>query len=305
MHRMARRSTHRRRLGLSLLVLAALVGAGTAGVRAIVRRPHERSADQAAAAFAAGWTRGTLRHVPFANTTARDATASYSRIVAGLGNPRVEARALGTATNSGRGVARIHVRWSLAGAAWSYTAKVALARRSGSWAVRWEAADVNPRLRNGDRLELKRLPAPRGQILGRNGSPLVKERPVVDVGVEPAGVRDVKALTTRLSLLLGVDASSLAERIRAAKPHAFVDVITLRRAGYQALRSRLHPLAGTVFMTGELPLAPTRTFARALLGWVGPATAEQIHASHGRLHAATQRAQAGARRASRRRGRRS
>jgi cell division protein FtsI/penicillin-binding protein 2 len=97
-------------------------------------------------------------------------------------------------------------------------------------------------------------------------------------------VRNVQALTQRLAGLLGVNAASLAQRIRAAKPHAFVDVITLRRGDYEALRSRLHPLAGTVFVTGSLPLAPTRTFARALLGTAGPATADAIAASHGRLH---------------------
>jgi cell division protein FtsI/penicillin-binding protein 2 len=40
-----------------------------------------------------------------------------------------------------------------------------------------------------------------------------------------------------------------------------------------------------VFATGTLPLAPTRTFARALLGSAGPATAELIAESGGRLHA--------------------
>jgi cell division protein FtsI/penicillin-binding protein 2 len=274
----------RRRL-LPWFVVVALVGAGAVGIWALVRQPAGRSADEAAAAFAAGWTRGDFRDVPFSNTTGRDATNRYRRLVAGLGSSRVQARVSGTETHGGDGVARVGVRWSLPGTTWSYTAKAALARRDGGWTIRWQAADIHPRLRAGDRLELTRVAAERGEILGGDGRALVKERPVVHVGVEPARVRNLQTLTQRLAALLGVDATPLARRIRAAKPHVFVDVITLRREDYEALRSRLHPLHGTVFARGTLPLAPTRTFARALLGSAGPATAQLIDASHGRLHA--------------------
>jgi cell division protein FtsI/penicillin-binding protein 2 len=276
------RRHRRRRL---LLAAAGVAVAGLAGIAAIVLRPDGTSARQAAAAFAEGWTRGDLDVVTFSNTTGARATARYRQLVAGLGDVRVHAQVAGTTTEGSRGTARLRVRWSLPGTTWSYTAAVALAREGGSWQVVWRPADVHPRLRTGDELELVRVAAPRGEILGAGGAALVRERPVVDVGVEPARVRDVQALTARLSSLLGVDAASLAQRIRAAKPHAFVDVITLRREDYEALRSRLYPLHGTVFLTGSLPLAPTRTFARALLGTAGPATAEAIAASHGRLHA--------------------
>jgi cell division protein FtsI/penicillin-binding protein 2 len=277
-------SRHRRRW-LRLLAVAALVGAAAAGTWAVVHRPAGTSATEAAAAFAAGWTRGDLRDAPFSNTTGRDATTHYRRIVAGLGNARAYARPIDAETGKDSGVARLRVRWSLPGTSWSYVAKVALARHDGGWAVRWQTADIHPRLRADDRLELTRVAAARGDILGDDGHPLVKERPVVDVGVEPARVRNIQVLTQQLAALLDVDAASLARRIRVAKPHAFVDVITLRREDYEALRNRLHPLHGTVFAAGSLPLAPTRAFARALLGTAGPATAELVDASHGRLQA--------------------
>lgn len=275
----------RRRRWLPLLAVAALVAAGAAGIWAVARRPAKTSAGAAASAFAVGWTRGDLRDVPFSNITARDATTRYRRLVADLGDVHAHARVIDAETGGDSGVARVRVRWLLPGIRWSYVATVALARHDGGWAVRWQPADIHPRLRAGDRLELTRVAAPRGEILGGDGRPLVKERPVVDIGVEPARVRNVTTLTRRLATLLDVDAASLARRIRAAKPHVFVDVITLRREDYEALRSRLHPLHGTVFVAGSLPLAPTRTFARALLGTAGPATAELIDASHGRLHA--------------------
>jgi len=270
--------------GRALLAALALLGVAAA-VLVVVLRHGGTSADRAATAFAAGWTRGDLRDVPFSNATGPEATARYRRIVAGLGGARPQALVIDTATEGGHGTARVRVRWSLPGTAWSYTTTVVLARRGGGWKVEWRAADVHPRLHAGNHLELTRVAARRGDILGSDGRPLVEARPVVDVGVEPSRVRNVKTLTRRLAALLDVDAASLAHRIRAAKQHAFVDVITLRRDDYAALRSRLHPLHGTVFATGTLPLAPTRTFARALLGTVGPATAQLIEASHGRLHA--------------------
>ncbi len=270
---------------LLLITVAAAIGASVTGVRAVVLGSAGASPDDAAAAFAAGWVRGDLRRVPFSNTTAAEATSRYRELVAGLGDARAQVRLIDAKTHGSRGAARLSVRWALPGATWSYTAAVPLARRGSGWAIRWQGGDIHPRLRAGDRLELTPVAAPRGEILGGNGRPLVKERPVVDVGVEPARVRSVRALTRRLAQLLGVNARSLAQRIRAAPPHAFVDVITLRRAAYEALRSRLHPLHGTVFAPGTLPLAPTRTFARALLGTAGPATAQLIEASNGRLHA--------------------
>jgi cell division protein FtsI/penicillin-binding protein 2 len=269
---------------IAVLAATAAVGVGAAGIRAVLR-PTGTSAAQAADAFAAGWTRGDLANVPFANTTGRNATTRYRRLVAGLAGAGVRARVADTKTDGARGVAHVHVRWSLPGTSWSYSTAVPLVRHDGGWTVRWQPADIHPGLRGRDRLESTRVAARRGGILGDDGRPLVKERPVVDVGVEPARVRDVQALARQLAGLLDVDAASLARRIRIAPPHAFVDVITLRRADYEALRSRLHPLHGTVFATGTLPLAPTRTFARALLGTAGPATAALIQASHGRLAA--------------------
>jgi cell division protein FtsI/penicillin-binding protein 2 len=280
-----RAKADRRRRTLRSLAVVILVGASAFAAWAILARQGGTSARDAATAFAAGWTRGDLRDVRFANVSGQSATAGYRALVAGLGHVPVHARLLGVDTNGGNGLARIRVRWSLPGTAWTYVAKVVLARHDGSWAVRWRPADIHPRLRPGDRLELKRVAATRGDILGDDGHPLVEERPVVNVGVEPSRVRNVKTLTRRLATLLGIDPRSLASRVRAAAPHEFVDVITLRREDYERLRSRLYPLHGTVFTTGTLPLAPTRAFARALLGTTGPATQELIEASRGRLHA--------------------
>jgi cell division protein FtsI/penicillin-binding protein 2 len=116
---------------------------------------------------------------------------------------------------------------------------------------------------------------------------IVTPRPVVIVGIEPQRVTDEAALLAELdaafdSLGLDIDLSGLPDQLAAANPDAFVPVVTLRREAYDQIRSRIHPLPGTVFREDTLPLAPTREFARALLGTVGEVTREQLDTNPGR-----------------------
>ncbi|CAA9420953.1 MAG: Cell division protein FtsI [Peptidoglycan synthetase], partial [uncultured Quadrisphaera sp.] len=153
----------------------------------------------------------------------------------------------------------------------------------GAWAVAFSPAVVHPELADGDRLAATRVPAARGQVLGRDGAALVADAPVVEVGVQPSRATDVPALAARLAEVVDVDAAALTERITAASPDAFVPVITLRRSDYDPVRDQLQPLPGTVFRESTRPLAPTRDFARALLGTVGAASEEVVEASEGRV----------------------
>jgi cell division protein FtsI/penicillin-binding protein 2 len=110
-------------------------------------------------------------------------------------------------------------------------------------------------------------------------------QPVIDVGVEPRKTIDVGATTATLAQLLQIDGGSLTRRIAAAKPDAFVDVLTLRREDYDPVAAKLRALPGVVFRERNQQLAPTRDFARALLGTVGPVTSELVTASNGRYRA--------------------
>lgn len=103
------------------------------------------------------------------------------------------------------------------------------------------------------------------------------------MGIQPSRTKDPEGLTRALADLLDIEQPPLLQRLRAAAPDAFVPVITLRRADYEPLKARLQPLPGTVFRESMTPLAPSRAFARALIGTAGPATAELIEKSSGRL----------------------
>src|SRR5690606_33391597 len=123
-----------------------------------------------------------------------------------------------------------------------------------------------------------------GSILDGSGEAIVKPRKVVRVGVEKQLVKDltklIKDLDAAFKSIRGsigeIDLSDLPARVEAATPAAFVDVVTLREEDYLKIRSRIRPLDGTKFITDELPLAPTRVFARGLLGTVGDVTREDM-----------------------------
>lgn len=140
---------------------------------------------------------------------------------------------------------------------------------------------MHPGLAPGRVLSASVVQAPRGDVLGRGGAVLVEPRPVVVVGLEPRRAEDLAGTVRTLAGLVEVDDAALLKRARAAAPDAFVEVIALRREAYAKLRARLQPVPGAVFREQSRPLAPTSTFARALLGTVGPATAEQVSAGGG------------------------
>jgi cell division protein FtsI/penicillin-binding protein 2 len=191
---------------------------------------------------------------------------------------------LATVTHGRRAVAVLRWRWQLPlGRRWLYRAQVVVRDSRRGWRPVWSSRLVNPHLAGGDKLELSAPRGKRAPILASDGQPIVSSRAIVDVGIEPSRVRNLPSLLRTLHTLLGVQERPLARAVRAAPANEFVPVITLRRPDYEAVRARIHPLPGTVFRTGTLPLAATRAFARSLLGTSGPATAQIVSASHGRL----------------------
>jgi cell division protein FtsI/penicillin-binding protein 2 len=106
------------------------------------------------------------------------------------------------------------------------------------------------------------------------------------VGVDkPAlGGADPADSATKLAKLVGVDPAAYARQVAAAGPEAFVSAITLRDDGNRTITdAQISAIPGGRAVPDSLPLAPTRTFARALLGTAAEANAEQIEKSGGAL----------------------
>ncbi len=285
---------------LVVLALAAIVAAGTLTACSRGDRP-----DPTLTAFLDGWRSGNLDAVGFvtpdgtavpAATVVEDIKTLSGDLATKPPTLRVTRKPKVTKDVAD---AEISVSWPVAaGLSWDYTSPVRLAEDNGKWRLIWTPAVVHPQLTSGDQLTVRATPAARGNILDGAGAPIVEPREVVDVGVEKQRVKDVTSLIAQLdaafrSIGQVVDMSGLPAQLSAASDTQFIPLITLRRPVYDQIRSRIQPLDGTVFITRMAPLAPSREFARALLGTVGDVTREIMDATPGRYSVGDQVGQGG------------
>ncbi|HSR24764.1 MAG TPA: penicillin-binding transpeptidase domain-containing protein, partial [Candidatus Eisenbacteria bacterium] len=239
------------------------------------------AARKAATAYLAAWSAGDDARAARLTDRPAVAQAALTDVRTSLEVRAVSAK-LGTVTKpkDGSASARVDVRLALAGLGdWTYSARLRLHKvgdgNNAKWMVAWSPADVHPDLSATTRLARTReLPA-RAPILGRDGQPLMSERPVVDIGIEPRRLSDPQRAYAALAGL-DVDTKALAGRVAAAKPDNFVPVITLRREEFATSEARLRAIPGLVFRNGTRTLAPTATFARGVLGSVHQATKESL-----------------------------
>jgi cell division protein FtsI/penicillin-binding protein 2 len=199
-----------------------------------------------------------------------------------LGNPTGTLRV----TSQHGATAQFRASWSVPGmsAPWAYQGTLQLTRNGGGWTVAWTPSALHPGLAAGQHLLARRTQPPRAQLEDAAGRPLFTETPVVYVGIEPSRVKNLNSLAAALAVTLHISAVDIISSVkRAPSKDAFVDVITLRKPAYDAVRSIIHPLPGTVFRTGTELLGPTSRFAQPLLGHVGTATADIVKASSGRV----------------------
>jgi cell division protein FtsI/penicillin-binding protein 2 len=242
--------------------------------------------------FLDGWRNGGLDKVGFVTAdgsriAADDVLSQLQTLSGDLAKAPLVLSSQGKPNASGDTASgTIKLDWTLPGGApWSYHSTVRMTKRgSDGWRVVWEPAILNSQLTAGDKLRLRRVPADRATILDVHGRPIVQPRPVVTVGVSPALIRDlpqlVKDLTAafkKVGVALGL--SGLKARIAQADKGAFLDLITLREPDYNKIKDEIQPLHGTVFRREQRDLAPTRAFARALLGTADAATKDDIDAN--------------------------
>jgi cell division protein FtsI/penicillin-binding protein 2 len=251
--------------------------------------------EQSADAFLAGWRSGDLQAVALVDTTgAKLPAAEVSKEIKELSGEL--ATTPPTLTRQGKpkitknvATTTIRVDWSLPGQThWTYDRELRLVQGGDDqWQVMWEPRVLHEKLTKGDRLGLRRDAGSRAGILDAAGKPIVSPRPVVRVGVQPNQVTDIKKLVKDLdatfkairpTLVPGVDLSDLPKRVAEADPAAFVEVVTLREDAYEQIKNRVYDLPGTKFNSDKLDLAPTREFARALLGSVDQAQADDLAA---------------------------
>ncbi|MEU5961577.1 penicillin-binding transpeptidase domain-containing protein [Micromonospora parva] len=275
--------------------LAAAVSTALLAAGVLVGCSGDDGPQRTVDAFLAGWRKGDLQSVGMIDPLgSKLPSADVAREIKDLsgelaatpptltrrGEPKIT-KDIATTT--------VQVEWTLPGQTrWAYDREVRLAHGGDDqWQVIWEPTVVHEQLAKGDRLALRRDTGARAAVLDNAGQPLVTPRPVVRVGVQPNGVADIKKLVKDLdaafkairpALVPGVDLADLPKRVAEAEPGAFVEVVSLREEAYRQIKPRIYDLPGTKFISDKIDLAPTREFARALLGTVDPAQADDIAA---------------------------
>ncbi|WP_185994481.1 penicillin-binding transpeptidase domain-containing protein [Nocardioides campestrisoli] len=183
-------------------------------------------------------------------------------------------------------LARLGWSWELAGDFWDYESSAVLVRGEEGWQVDWSPTVLHPELAEGQSLAVTTLSPPRGRVLGAGGEPLVVERKVLRYGVDKARVPQGQARRSarRVADVFDLDRAAYVKKVEAYGPEAFVEAIVLRADdAVDQVPPSYADIPGAAVIEDAMPLAPTRDFAAELLGRVGPATAEVVEASEGRI----------------------
>ena len=245
------------------------------------------TAEDVAADLASALEKGSL---PTGLFRGKPPQPAYDGLVGGLVDGPVEATVtveVGQVTEDGdTAEATLGWAWELGPHRWEYESTAELTAADG-WAPTWAPSLVEPSLVEGEVLAVSQVPPRRGEVLGAGGEVLVTDRPVVRYGIDKTKVRPRRAPESarQAAGLLGVRPGPFVKAVRSAGDDAFVEAVALRPEDARAVDPAFADVRGAVALEDELPLAPTREFAAALLGRVGPVTAELVEESGGRLRA--------------------
>lgn len=248
-------------------------------------------ATRTAEALAAGLSSGKLGAVRFADRPTPAVQRWWDDTVGGMDvAPKVEVTGVEPVEDDAT-TATLSYTWPLGGEqAWTYDTSVRLSRAQDgeAWVAELVPAAVEPSLAEGEVLAARREPAERGDILGAGGAPLVTERPVLRFGIDKTRVRPAQQAESarRLARLLDITPGDFVSSVEQAGDRAFVEALVLREGDVtDRIRNGYPEIPGAIAVSDDLSLAPTREFARPILGTVGAVTAEIVEESDGRYQA--------------------
>ena len=275
-------ATRARVVVVGLLLLAIL---GIAALSLVTLNPWAETAEDRLQRFAGAWQRGDDRAVARMTDAPDPALRALTASRKGLDGAKLRAAVDSVDVRDDRATGALSLTWAVPGIGpWRYETRVGLERGDDdTWVVSWDPQLVHPELTAETRLGTSVTAPVRGAIVDRAGRPLMEDRDVVDVAVKTGEIGDAGRTAARLAALVDVDAARLERAISQAPDGRFIPVITLRQGEFDRVQKRLEAIRGTSVNHRRAPLAPTKGFGRALLGAVGPATAEQIKRSEGRV----------------------
>ncbi len=111
---------------------------------------------------------------------------------------------------------------------WNYTGHMTLEWGPEGWKIAWAPSVLHPDLSEEERLAVSYESQERGQILDRDGEPLVTANSVTAFGVLPGEMEDKEAGVTQLAEILEEDPDPLLNRVRSAPPEQFQPLVLMR-----------------------------------------------------------------------------
>ena len=285
----------RRTIIASIVAGVVAVAAATGGFAYVDNRKQVRLDHEARASmdrFAAGWSHRDVKAVGYAGQSGEQVAASFKSTTAGLGSGPVKATVASLTRDGEKATGTMSVAWTVAeGSTWAYKMPISLQRNDiqgdegETWVVvaKAGASMWAPGLDARAKLVAERTWGKRGDVLDRNGSPILALGRVYDVAIDPA--RASSAAVSELEKVVEEPAGTLVAKLTAATKagsKAPIPVITYREADFRTRKAQLDALAGVIYPPREQPLGPSPTFARPLLGSYGPVTAETIKNGKGR-----------------------
>jgi penicillin-binding protein 2 len=133
-----------------------------------------------------------------------------------------------------------------------------------------------------NRVNLTLVPPRRGWILDRGGAPLASNKTDFRVDIIPERLVDAESTLTTLGNVLQLTAIEIQDlKDKIDKSHGFQPVEVgsgLSAEAYAAVSVRLPNLPGVITQRGFLRFYPTGPSVAHLIGYVGPASAEQYEA---------------------------
>ncbi|WP_337661512.1 penicillin-binding protein 2 [Erythrobacter sp. Alg231-14] len=158
-----------------------------------------------------------------------------------------------------------------------YGVGILLAARMGYLAI---AENEKYRLESeSNRVNLTLIPPRRGWILDRNGAPLASNRADFRVDVIPERLTDADAMLDQIGGLLGLEPDRITDlktEVAASRGFAPIEVASgLDYEQFAALSVRLPDMQGVVPQRGFSRFYPTASSVGHLIGYVGPANAEE------------------------------
>lgn len=242
-------------------------------------------AEDAASNLASAIAALDVGSVAFEGKDSGAANERLNAVFAGLEPVKPSVDAGEVTLESGVATVPLDYGWKIGAAEWKYTTSAQLKKDGDKWLTVWNPASLAPGLTEDEVIATATQSPARADILGAGDAPLVTSRLVVNVGIDKTllGPENLGSSATALALLVGADPAAYAQQVQAAGAEAFVTAIVLRQDGRTVTDEQITAIPGARAIPDSLALAPTRTFARALLGSVSEASAEQIEASDGAL----------------------